>query len=331
MRYTGLSIAATTLLTAVIVGTPTASSAQNPDAALFPPLPKVAEDLTNPVTPEKVKLGEKLYFEKRFSKSGTLSCNSCHDLARYGVDNEPTSPGHEGKRGERNSPTVYNAAVHAFQFWDGRAKSVEEQALGPILNPVEMGMASEGDVLAVLHKDAEYQKLFKAAFPSDKDPLVFENVGKAIGAFERTLMTPSRFDAYIQGDKSALTEMEVKGFERFKATGCTTCHMGTGIGGMMFQKLGLVKPYPTEDTGRHAVTGNEADKYMFKVPSLRNVAHTGPYFHDGSVKTLEEAVKIMAEYQLGKTLSDEETKEIVTFLNALTGEIPEKYRSAAAN
>ncbi|MEZ4754097.1 MAG: cytochrome-c peroxidase [Bdellovibrionota bacterium] len=272
-----------------------------------------------------VELGRKLYFDTRLSLDKDISCNSCHDLKNYGVDSLPTSPGHKGQLGDRNSPTVYNAALHISQFWDGRAKDVEEQALGPVLNPVEMAMPAEDLVIERLGSDKEYPELFKKAFPKDEKPLNFINMGKAIGAFERTLITTSRFDKWEAGDKSALTAEEIAGFEKFKQTGCTICHGGKLFGGNMYQKLGLVKAFKTEDTGRHKQTGNEADKYFFKVPSLLNIAKTGPYFHDGSVKTLNEAVKIMGEYQLGKNLSDEDVKSIVIFLNSLTGDLPKEY------
>ena len=273
----------------------------------------------------KIALGKKLYFDTQLSLANDISCNSCHDLSAYGVDSKATSPGHKGQLGDRNSPTVYNAALHIAQFWDGRAKDVEEQALGPVLNPVEMAMPSEDAVIERLKADKDYPEMFKAAFPDEKEPLTFVNMGKAIGAFERTLITTSRFDKYEAGDRSALTAEEIAGYQKFQATGCTTCHFGKTFGGSMYQKLGLVKPYATEDTGRHKHTGNEADKYFFKVPSLLNIAKTGPYFHDGSIKTLEEAVKIMAEYQLGRDLSDDDVKSIVIFLNSLTGDLPKEF------
>ncbi|MCO6429363.1 MAG: cytochrome-c peroxidase [Deltaproteobacteria bacterium] len=291
--------------------------------ALFPPLPKSADSPHNPGTPEKIALGKRLYSETKLSKAEGLSCNSCHDLKNYGVDNEATSLGHNNQRGTRNSPTVYNAALHIAQFWDGRAKDVEEQALGPMMNPVEMAMATEVEVIQRLSKDPSYIEAFKKAFPGEKEPLNFQNVGKAIGAFERTLLTPSRFDAYLKGDEKALSAEEIRGLKTFHETGCTMCHAGATVGGQMFQKLGLVKPYETKDLGRYEVTKNEAEKYFFKVPSLRNIEKTAPYFHDGNVKTLDEAVRLMAEHQLGRTLTDGQVNDIVTFLKALTGELPQ--------
>ncbi len=293
--------------------------------ALLGVLPADAPNPDNPFTPEKIDLGRMLYYENRMSINNQLSCNSCHDLATFGVDNEPTSPGHEGKRGNRNSPTVYNAALHVAQFWDGRAKDVEEQAKGPVLNPVEMGMPDADYVVRVLKQIDGYQPLFRAAFPDDEDPIDYDNVAKAIGAFERKLMTPSRFDDFLGGQLDALTDAEVAGLEKFLDTGCTTCHMGAPVGGLMYQKLGLVHPYETEDLGRYEVTRNETDRYVFKVPSLRNIEKTAPYFHDGSIETLSEAVDRMAWHQLGRKLSDDDVQSIVTFLGSLTGRIDERF------
>lgn len=310
----------TVFLSFAILAT-TCSTAVADDAswkAAFAPLPEVADSKENPITPQKVALGKRLYLDPQLSTNGKISCNSCHNLKTFGVDNEPTSPGHDGRRGGRNSPTSFNAALHATQFWDGRAANVEKQALGPILNPIEMGMPSEAAVIERLKKDKTYPTEFAAAFPGEKDPMTYANVGNAIGAFERTLITPSRFDEFLKGKDNALTPEEKKGAQLFVQTGCVACHNGATLGGAMFQKLGLVKPYPTKDMGRFEVTKNEADKLMFKVPSLRNVAKTGPYFHDGSVKTLNEAVSIMAEHQLGKKLTPEQVNEIVTFLGSLT-------------
>jgi cytochrome c peroxidase len=242
-----------------------------------------------------------------------------------GDDNRGGSVGVKGQVGGRSAPTVWNSAFNATQFWDGRAATVEKQALGPILNPIEMAMPSEAVVIERLKKDNSYPKEFAAAFPGDNDPISYANVGNAIGAFERTLITPSRFDQFLKGDDNALTPEEKKGAQAFVQTGCVACHNGATLGGMMFQKLGLVKPYPTTDMGRFEVTKNEVDKMMFKVPSLRNVAKTGPYFHDGSVKTLDEAVSKMAEYQLGKQLTPEQVKEIVIFLNSLTATDTSKF------
>lgn len=290
---------------------------------LFKPLPKQFEWKENPITPEKVELGRALYFEKRMSKGQDISCNSCHMLDKYGVDNEPTSPGHKKQRGERNSPSVYNAGAHFVQFWDGRAMSLEDQAKGPVLNMVEMAMPDAAGVEKVIKSIPGYEPLFKKAFPNDAAPINYDNMARAIGAFERTLVTPSPFDAYLNGKDDALNAEQKKGLETFMNAGCTACHMGQGIGGSMFQKLGLVKPVPgLKDVGRSKVSKSEADKFFFKVPSLRNVEKTGPYFHDGSQKTLESAIQFMGEYQLGKNLTPAEVASIATFLKSLTGELP---------
>ena len=312
----------TLCVTSLLVLGLNATAQDNSWKGAFQPLPDVATSTEHPSSAPKIALGKSLYMDTRLSKNDKLSCNSCHNLDTFGVDNEPTSPGHEGKRGGRNSPSSFNAALHVAQFWDGRAKDVEAQALGPVLNPIEMGMESDAAVVAKLKKDPKTVAAFKEAFPGEKDPLTYHNIGEAIGAFERTLITPSRFDAFLKGDDAALTDAEKAGGKLFVQTGCTACHMGATLGGQIYQKLGLVKDYPTEDLGRFEVTKNEADKKFFKVPSLRNVAKTGPYFHDGSVKSVEEAVSKMAEYQLGKNLSQDEVASIVTFLNSLTGTIP---------
>ncbi len=318
-------IAVALSIAALTCGTATSASGENPDIvsirSQFQPLPTQLDSIENPTTPEKVALGKKLFTDTILSTDRDLSCNSCHSLNSFGVDNQATSPGHKGKRGERNSPTVFNAALHFTQFWDGRAKDLEAQALGPVMNPIEMAMPSEKVVLERLAADEAYPGLFKAAFPGDSEPLSFTNLGKAIAAFERTLLTPSRFDAFLLGDDAALTPAELAGLERFRTAGCVACHSGPALGGQSYQKLGLVKPYPTKDLGRFAVTKNDADKFLFKVPSLRNIAMTGPYFHDGSVMSLQSAVQKMGEHQLGKALTNEETESIVAFLHALTGDV----------
>jgi cytochrome c peroxidase len=267
-----------------------------------------------------------LYYDTRLSKGQDKSCNSCHKLDAYGVDNEPTSEGHKKQRGNRNSPTVYNAAGHAVQFWDGRAKDVEEQAKGPVLNPVEMAMPGEKRVLAVIESIPEYVQAFQKAFPGEKQPVTYDNMAKAIGAFERKLMTPDRFDKLLAGDAAALSDEEKAGLNKFLEAGCAACHFGPYLGGSMFQKLGLVRPWPNQkDQGRYEVTRQDVDRMMFKVPSLRNIEKTGPYFHDGSVASLEEAVKLMGAHQVERPLTDAEAAQIVTFLKTLTGVIPADY------
>lgn len=270
-------------------------------------------------TPELISLGEKLYFDNRLSVNDSQSCNSCHNVKdkKGGVDNLPTSPGAFGKTGDRNSPTVLNAGFHVAQFWDGRAATLADQAKGPILNPGEMAMPSEKAVLEKLSK-TEYPELFAKAFPSEKEKLTYDNLAKAIAAFERTLKTSDRFDEWMKGDLKAITPAEEKGLATFIEVGCAGCHYGAALGGTSFRKLGERNPYETKDLGRFNVTKNESEKYFFKVPSLRNVLLTAPYFHDGSIATIEDAVKKMGYHQLNKDLSDEEIKSIVAFLGTLT-------------
>ena len=300
----------------------------------FNPLPASADNPDNPITPEKVMLGQTLYFEKRMSKDGNISCNSCHNLDTYGVDNQPTSPGDGGIRGDRNSPTVLNAAFHFTQFWDGRAKDVEEQAGGPILNPIEMSMPDQEFVIKRLGEIKGYQVLFAAAFPGENQPINYGNIQKAIAVFERKLITPSSFDEYLKGNENALTDQEKQGLLTFMDVGCTACHSGAVLGGTMYQKFGLAGNYwdftksQKIDNGRFLVTKNEADKFLFKVPSLRNIEKTHPFFHDGSIADLNEAVKIIAKAQLNKDLTDQEVREIVTFLKSLTGKVPEELAKA---
>lgn len=293
---------------------------------MFKPLPANMDSAANPATPAKIELGRMLYYENRLSKSHKFSCNSCHMLDKYGVDNQPTSEGHKGQRGDRNSPTSYNAAGHISQFWDGRAADVEAQAKGPILNPVEMAMPDEKTVIATLKSMPEYPALFAKAFPGDKDPVNYENMAKAIGAFERKLVTPSRWDKFLAGDQKALTDAEKAGFLKFVDAGCAACHMGPYVGGSMYQKLGVVKPFPgLKDEGRVKVTKVADDKFFFKVPSLRNIEKTGPYYHDGKVATLDAAVAAMGDYQIGKKLAPADVASISAWLKTLTGPIPADY------
>jgi cytochrome c peroxidase len=272
-------------------------------------------------TPAQIALGQKLYFEKRMSANNKQSCNDCHmvDKNRAGVDNEPTSEGAHGKRGDRNSPTTLNAGFHFAQFWDGRAKDLAEQAKGPVLNPGEMAMPDEKEVIKRLEADANYPKLFKAAFPGEAQPINYDNFARAVAAFERTLITHDRVDDFLKGDDKALNAQELQGMNLFLTAGCTTCHVGPTIGGNMYQKAGILHAYAnTNDLGRFKVTGEEWDQYRFKVPSLRNVALTYPYFHDGQVPDLRAAVKQMAYMQLGKDLSDAEISSLSAFLTALS-------------
>jgi len=294
----------------------------NPGALkLFRPLPAAVSSAANPITEAKVELGRKLYHETRLSRNRDISCNTCHPLDRYGVDGAPVSTGDRGRKGTRNAPTVYNAAGHLAQFWDGRAPDVEEQAKGPLLNPVEMAMASGAQVEAVLKSIPEYADLFRRAFPGQPDPVTFNNLARAIGAFERRLITPSRWDRLLKGDQGALTDAEKAGFNKFVESGCAACHNGAYVGGNAFQKIGMVHPWPnTADLGREQVTKKDSDKFLFKVPSLRNVARTAPYFHDGSLTTLNEAIRKMGMHQLGKNLTDADIRSIAAWLETLTGE-----------
>lgn len=270
-----------------------------------------------------IKLGKKLYFEKQLSLAGDISCNSCHQLDNFGVDNEPTSPGHKGQRGGRNSPTVYNAAFHLAQFWDGRAADLAEQAGGPVLNPVEMAMPNQAEVLNRLKSIEGYTDMFNAAFPKYKKPMTYKNMTLAIAAFEKNLLTPSRFDDFLSGNANALSMKEKEGLRIFMSKGCTDCHNGVGVGGATYQKLGAEVAYPNlTDKGRFDVTKDKEDLFVFKVPTLRNIAKTHPYFHDGSIKTLDQAVTLMARHQLGKELTESEVFYITEFLNSLTGELP---------
>lgn len=289
-------------------------------------------DTTRPIVPlpalpplisERVALGRQLFSDRRFSADGTLSCASCHDLARGGADGRRFSVGIGGAVGSINAPSVFNSGLSFVQFWDGRAANLEEQAAGPIHNPIELG-SNWADVLARLGRDAELVDAFALAYP---DGLTAANVANAIASFERSLQTPnSRFDRYLQGQKQVLTALEIDGYRRFRDYGCVSCHQGAQVGGNMFQKFGVLgdyfagRPLNKSDFGRFNVTQREEDRHVFKVPSLRNVALTAPYFHDGSVDSLDEAVRIMGRYQLARRLSDEDVQAIVAFLKTLTGE-----------
>jgi cytochrome c peroxidase len=287
---------------------------------------EIAAADTPPASAAEIDLGRMLFFDERLSRDRDLSCNSCHNLAHYGVDNEPTSVGAKGARGRRNSPSVYNAAGHFTCFWDGRAGNIEEQAKGPILNPGEMAMPDAKSVVTVLQGIPGYVTAFHTAFPQDASPVSYDNVGRAIGAFERKLVTPSRWDRYLAGDHTALSAKEVTGLKLFTDIGCMTCHTGEFVGGSMFQKVGVASPWPNQaDQGRFEVTKLDSDHMMFKVPSLRNVAKTAPYFHDGSAKTLEQAVTLMAHHQVGEDLGKDDVDSIVAWLGSLTGKLPAQY------
>lgn len=270
----------------------------------------------------QVELGKKLFFDPRLSLSGFISCNSCHNLSMGGTDNLPTSIGHKWQQGPINAPTVLNSSMNVAQFWDGRAADLKEQAGGPIANPGEMAF-SHTLAIDVLSSIPQYVNEFKLVF--DADEITIDHVTQAIAEFEKTLVTPnSRFDQWLLGDADAITAEELKGYELFKQSGCVACHNGPAAGCSSFQKMGLVEPYATDNPaeGLSAVTGNDADRFKFKVPTLRNVDMTYPYFHDGGAQTLGEAVDIMGRLQLGKKFTEEENTLVVAFLKTLTGEQP---------
>lgn len=283
-----------------------------------------ADEVDNPSTPEKVALGKALYHDTSLSKSGSVSCASCHDLANYGQDGKPTSPRADGKNGERNTPSTWNAARQFRQFWDGRAATVEEQALAKMIAPGEHALADEAELVAKLKAKPELVEGFAKAFGAG-DAVTAANFKLALGAFERTLVTKSRWDQYLDGNQKALTQDELYGLKAFIDVGCMTCHVTRLVGGQMYQKTGTLKPYTSKDEGRMQVTKSDADKFMFKVPSLLNVEKTAPYLHDGKVATLEEAVTLMADIQLGAKLTPDQLRGIVAFLKALTGALPEEY------
>jgi cytochrome c peroxidase len=299
----------------------------------FEPLPKDMAAKEFPITPDRVSLGRKLFFDPRISADGTVSCMRCHQAALYATDALAKSHGARNKLLPRNANTVLNAALQFKQHWRGEFETVEEQAKNALLGP---GFANPDYATAMARVKAipGYTELFKKAFPGAADPVTADNWGKAIGAFERTLVTPSRFDDYLGGKVGALTAEEQKGLRTFIDTGCARCHNGVGVGGSKFRKFGTKEDYwkatgsKEIDRGRVDVTKDDDDLYVFKVPGLRNVAMTAPYFHDGSVAALPEAVRVMARVQLGKTLSDEDTAAIVTFLKSLTGKLPEDFATA---
>lgn len=275
-------------------------------------------------SPEIVALGQKLWFDPRLSKSGGLSCNSCHNLAMGGTDNMTTSIGHKWAEGPINSPTVLNSGLAIAQFWDGRAKTLQEQAGSPIENPLEMA-STHDHVVKVLNSIPAYQDEFKGAFSDYTDAITIEQVTRALASFEDTLVTPnSRFDKWLAGDDNAINEQELRGYQTFKQSGCVACHNGELLGGGSFQKFGVFEQYTTKNLaeGRFAVTGKPEDKMLFKVPTLRNIELTYLYFHDGQVNSLEEAVQIMGKIQLNKEFTDAETADIVAFLKTLTGDQP---------
>jgi len=295
--------------------------------------PAPADNLT---TEAKVELGKMLYMDPRFSSTGTVSCNSCHNIMEGGDDSRSVSMGVHGKTGGRNAPTVWNSAFHSVQFWDGRAPLLEDQAKGPVANPVEMGMKDVETAMERVRKIPGYKAYFEKAF--GENSMTVDNAAKAVAAFERTLITPnSAYDKYVKGDKTAMSEQQVRGMDKFASSGCTSCHSGAAFNGpQMKLGEGFFTKFPTfadseyvtryklaDDKGRQEVTGNEADASMFRTQTLRNITDTAPYFHNGSVNDLAEAVRVMAKTQLNKDLPDADVNDIVAFLGALTGEYPE--------
>ncbi len=293
----------------------------------FAPLPDAMPGAEHD-TLERVALGKQLYFEKRLSINNTQSCASCHRLddGFAGVDNLATSPGARGEQGSRNSPTVLNSGWQDSQFWDGRAEDLVEQAKGPIVNPIEMGMPDEQTVEKKLRGIDEYQKAFASAFPDAAPAITYQNIAEAIAAFERTLITPSRFDDFMNGDADALSEAEQRGLNAFLKLDCQSCHDGKLVGGETYEPLGKEHPYENQtDQGMYTLTQDEDDRMFFKVAPLRNVALTAPYFHDGKIKTLDEAVRKMGKLQLDEELTDQQVSDITSFLKALTDKNREQY------
>jgi cytochrome c peroxidase len=330
-----------TALFLLVVGFPSLSFGDSEDETLFKqakqifsPLPQVMVSEKNSITSEKVKLGKILFYESRISVDGTVSCIRCHPISLYGADGLRKSIGNNCKVNPRNAPTLFNAAAQISAHWIGNRTDVEDQAKQSVMGPPSFGLPSFEALETKLKEIKGYNDLFKKAFPKEDHPITVENFAKAVGAFERTLVTPSPFDAFIKGDKGSLKEKEKRGLRRFVETGCTACHSGQYLGGQMYQKFGIVEPYwkytksETIDEGRYVVTKNESDKYLFKVPVLRNVAKTAPYFHDGSVDKLEDAVWIMGKIQFGRDLNKPQVEDIIAFLNSLTGKISEEALKA---
>lgn len=302
----------------------------------LPDKPPIPAD--NSQSDAKVELGKILFFDPRLSSNGVLSCNSCHNVMASGTDNRPVSIGVKDQKGGRSAPTVWNSAFLTVQFWDGRAPSLEEQAKGPVTNPVEMGMKDWNTVIKLLKNIPGYEPLFKTAF-GDNNPMTADNVAKAIAAYERTLITPNTpYDRYVKGEKIALTAQQIKGMNTFEEVGCSTCHTGSNFSGpAIAMGTGFFMKFPTypgspydskyqlmKDLGRYNVTKKADDKHLWRVPTLRNIALTAPYFHTGAVPTLDEAVRVMAKVQLNKDLKDDQVQDIVAFLNTLTGEFPQQ-------
>jgi cytochrome c peroxidase len=339
-RHLNSAIAATVAVTGMAVGpllaqTPGSDAQLLKDAhLLFKTLPKDAATAEFPVLPERVELGRKLFFDPRISIDGTVSCSRCHVAALYATDGLPKAKGVFDRVNDRRAPTVLNAALQFKAHWRGDRENVEDQASRAVTGSASFGNPDSASAMARVKGIPGYTELFRRAFPGEPNPMTIANWGKAIGAFERTLITPGPFDEYLAGNVQALTEPERQGLRTFVTTGCGGCHNGAAVGGGMFQKFGVIEDYWKEtgskeiDKGRFDVTNIPGDMYVFKVPGLRNVAMTPPYFHDGSARTLPEAVRIMAKVQLGKVLSDKDTTAIAIFLGSLTGKVPPSFAEA---
>ena len=301
---------------------------------LFKPLPSDAGTAEHPINLQQVALGRDLFFDPRISLDGTVSCSRCHLPALYGTDGLPKAVGVTARRNPRNAPTILNAALEFVAHWRGDRKDVEDQAKQALVGPPSFGNPDYAAAMAKIKAIPGYKAMFNQAFPGEDDAVTPDNWATAIGGFERTLLTPAPSDAYLAGDVHALSPEARAGLETFIATGCMACHNGVGVGGGSFQRFGVTEDYwkatgsKEIDKGRFDVTKRPEDMYVFKVPSLRNVAMTAPYFHDGSVATLPEAVRVMALVQLGKTLTDQDVSQIVTFLDSLTGALPAAFVEA---
>jgi cytochrome c peroxidase len=328
MRTTRLLVSVLLLAVMAVAGVATQGSLLKEAQELFQPIPDKPPALPdNKMTPEQIELGTMLYFEPRLSKSGIITCNTCHAIGTGGADNVSTSVGHGWQKGPRNAPTVLNAVFNTAQFWDGRAKDLEEQAKGPVQASVEMNSTPD-HVVKTLSSIPEYVERFRKAFPGQQDPVTFDNMAAAIEAFEATLITPNApFDRYLKGDAAALDAEQQAGLRLFIAKGCGACHEGLNLGGDHYHPFGVVKKpgadiLPVNDKGRFQVTKTATDEYVFRAAPLRNVALTAPYFHSGEVWNLKQAVAVMGDSQLGQTLTDEEAEQIAGFLRTLTGTQP---------
>lgn len=328
MKFLLATVAASVIATMAFAADSVPADLRATALETFKPLPSTYPAVKdNPITQEKIDLGKALFFDPRLSASGVFSCNSCHNLATGGDDNLETSIGHGWQKGPRNSPTALNAVFNEAQFWDGRADDLKAQAKGPIQAGVEMAN-TPAQVVATLKSMPKYVEWFTAAFPGEADPVTFDNMAKAIEAFEATLITPAPFDAYLNGDEAALNTEQKEGLALFMDKGCASCHSGVNIGGNGYYPFGLIeKPgaevLPENDKGRFAVTETADDSYVFRAAPLRNVTLTAPYFHSGKVWNLKQAVSIMAESQLGEDLAEADVNRIVAFLGTLEGRMPD--------